>query len=70
MKLILRDEGMRDIEIKEITTINKDSKVLFFFLDTIIRPSDITEIERELSEKIGIKCVVLDKRFRPEIMGC
>lgn len=69
MKLILLKNGVQT-EIKEITSISKDSNMLFFFLNSRLRSSDIERIENELSRKTGVKCIVLDALFLTEIKGC
>ena len=69
MKLFLeKDDGVK-VEISEVSTLNKDSEILFFFLNSHYRKSDIESIEIELKNKTGRPCVVLDSVFVNKIMG-
>ncbi len=69
MKLILeKDEGIQ-VEVRDIVNLDKDSKILFFFLNGHFREQDIINIEESLSSKTGRKCIVLDSIFKDKIMG-
>lgn len=69
MKLFLKKGCGAMAEIGEINTIGKDSEILFFFLNSRIRKSEIEAIEKELKGKTGKQCVVLDALFASRIMG-
>lgn len=69
MKLLLQNDDNTTVEIKEITSLNKNSEVLFFFLKGCYRQEDITIMENKLQDKIGKKVVIIDNRFAEKIMG-
>ena len=69
MKLILQRDDNSTVEIKEIKSLNKNSDMLFFFLNTRLCKTDIEKIENDLSDKIGRKVIVLDVLFKEKILG-
>lgn len=60
MKLYIEDEKIGRFEIKDVRNIEGNVGILFFFVTIMISESDTEELERKLSEKMGIKCIVLD----------
>ena len=69
MKLLLQNDDNTTVEIKEITSLNKNSEVLFFFLNGRYTNENIAKYENELQKKIGRKVVILDGRFTEKIMS-
>lgn len=69
MKLYLQKDDGEKVEISEVSTLNKDSEMLFFFLNSHYRKSDIESIEIELKNKTGRQCIALDSVFANKIMG-
>lgn len=69
MKLLLKKDDNVVCEVCEITTVEKNSDILFFFLNQHLRKADIELIEKELSLKTGKQCVALDSLFANKIMG-
>lgn len=69
MELFIRKDNGNTIQVKEMTTLDKDCKMLFFFIQHIVKPDDIRAMEEVLSEKTGKKAIVLDARFSETILG-
>lgn len=69
MKLILQNNDNSTVEIREIESLDKNSEMLFFFLNTRLCETDIKKIENDLSNKIGKKVIVLDILFKEKILG-
>lgn len=69
MKLLLQRDDKSIVEVKEIEGLNKDSEMLFFFLNCLMRPEDIKNLEILLSKKIGRKVVILDAAFKEKALS-
>ena len=69
MKLFLEKDDGTKAEIREINTLNKDTEILFFFLNSHYRKEGIESIEMELKNKTGKQCIVLSSVFVNKIMG-
>ena len=67
MRLILKDNNDVETEVMEIKTLNKDGDILFMFLNIMLRPKDVFDIETSLSERIGAKVILLDDKFLPQM---
>ena len=61
MKLIARFEDENEVELKEIEGLEKDAKLLIVKLNTMLRPADLENVEKSLTEKIGIKVIALNR---------
>ena len=62
MKLYIQKDDGAMLEVKEVTNLNQDCKVLIMKLNTHIRNAQ--EVEEALTQKIGVKVVML-----PPIVG-
>lgn len=69
MKLFIEKDDRTKVEISEINSLDGESEILFFFLNTHLRKKDTQNIEEELNTKTGKKCIVLDNLFVSKIMG-
>lgn len=63
MKLLLQDDDNVMTQLRDIQTVSPESKVLIFFINYAIRSDSLKTLEDSLSEKTGMKCIVLDSRF-------
>jgi len=68
VKLLLQDDYNVMTQLRDIQTVSPESKVLIFFINYAIRPDNLKTLEDSLSEKTGMKCIVLDSRFE-KVLG-
>lgn len=59
MKLIAEFEDGKRVELKEVEGINADIKVLIMKLNGFVRPEDLYKMEDDLTNRIGVKVVLL-----------
>jgi len=64
MRLIARFEDGKEIELKEIEGLSADSKAIVVFLSSMWKQQDIDLYEQKLSDKFGMKVIVLDARYK------
>lgn len=57
MKLYIQKDDGAMLEVKEVTNLNQNCKVLLFKSSNYIRNTQ--EVEEALTEKIGVKVVIL-----------
>ncbi len=69
MKLVLVKEDGTRAEIKQIQGLPKDAKILFFFIDRMLKTDDLEEMENYIQNKVNQKVVILDASFRDVIFG-
>lgn len=63
MKLIAVLEDGKQVELKEIEGLSPGCELVFIRLAFPYRPEDVEKMEKQLTEKIGKKIVLLDPRF-------
>ncbi len=64
MKVLIEDDNGNHYIAREIDTIKADQGILIFKMNQLYRDkSELEKLESELSEKTGLKCIVLDSRF-------
>lgn len=63
MKLTAKFEDGKEVELKEIEGLNSECETVFIRLKYTYKPQDVEKMEKELTEKIGKKVVLLDLRF-------
>ena len=61
MKLIAEFEDGKRVELKEVEGINSDSKILLMKLNSFVRLEDLHKMEDDLSNRIGVKVVLLHR---------
>jgi hypothetical protein len=60
LKVFLKDNDGKEIELKEIETLNKDCDVVFFMLNRMLRQEEIERYEKYMTDKVGKKCIAVD----------
>ena len=69
MRIYMETDLGSKIEIKEITSINPDSKLLIFLLNRHLSYEDVEEIKKRLETATNINCLVLGAEFKEQIYG-
>lgn len=60
MKLYFKDDDGKEIEVREIDKLDKDSDVIFFMLNIRLKHEDIRYYEEYMTNKVGKKCIVIN----------
>lgn len=60
MRVLIEQDNGKIIEARKIESVPPAADTLIFFTRVAIRRVDIENIEKQLSEKTGKRCVVLD----------
>lgn len=68
MKIYAEFENGSRIAFKELSGVSDNCECLLFFVNVMLRDSHIEEIESELTQKIGKKCIVVDYKFE-KVLG-
>lgn len=62
MKLLIEDDGGRQVEVREAVSVEEGGIVLL--ANSIMKTEDVKKIENEMKLKFGRKVIVLDARFK------
>ena len=60
MKLYIKDDDGKEIELREVETLNKDSDIIFLMLNVRLRQESLKQYETYMTNKVGKKCIVLN----------
>ena len=60
MKLYIKDDDGKEIELREVETLNKDSDIIFLMLNVRLREESLKQYETYMTNKVGKKCIVLN----------
>lgn len=60
--VLVTDDG-RQIPIKDIESMNENANILFFMVNVMMRKDYCEELEKELTEKTGVKSIVLEGMY-------
>ena len=60
MKLYIKDDDGKEIELREVETLNKDSDIIFLMLNVKLRQESLKQYETYMTNKVGKKCIVLN----------
>lgn len=68
MRVLIEQDNGKIVEAREIECVPSTADTLIFFTRMAIRRVDLESIEKQLSEKTGKSCVVLD-RYMEKVVG-
>lgn len=60
MRVLIEQDNGEIVEVKEIESVPPAADTLIFFTRVAIRQADMERFEKQLSEKTGKRCVVLN----------
>ncbi len=60
LKLYVKDDDGKEIELREVETLNKDSNIIFLMLNVRLRQESLEQYETYMTNKVGKKCIILN----------
>lgn len=59
MRVLIEQDNGTILEAREIESVPSAADTLIFFTNMVMRRADLEQLEKQLSEKTGKRCIVL-----------
>lgn len=59
MRVLIEQDNGTILEAREIESVPPAADTLIFFTNMVMRRADLEQLEKQLSEKTGKRCIVL-----------